>query len=69
MGLPSNGPRLACSDTTQAISKDAGRGRGIMSWDKSKKFKIRPGSIADMAIHGVRIAAFLLVLIGMGIEL
>lgn len=41
----------------------------MMSWDKSKKFKIRPGSIADMAIHGARIAAFLLVLIGMGIEL
>ena len=49
--------------------KDAGRGRGIMSWDKSKKFKVRPGSIADMAIHGVRIMGFLLVLIGMGIEL
>lgn len=41
----------------------------MMPWDKSKKFKIRPGSIADMAIHGVRIMGFLLVLIGMGIEL
>ena len=36
---------------------------------KGKKYKIRPGSIADIAIHGARIAVFLLVLIGMGIEL
>ena len=36
---------------------------------KGKKYKIRPGSIADMAIHGVRIMGFLLVLICMGIEL
>lgn len=41
----------------------------MMSWDKSKKFKVRPGSIADMAIRGVRIMGFLLVLICMGIEL
>lgn len=40
-----------------------------MSWDKSKKFKIRPGSIADMAIQAAKIAAFVLVLICMGIEL
>lgn len=33
------------------------------------KFKVRPGSIADMVIHGVRIVGVLLVLIGMGIEL
>lgn len=35
----------------------------------NKKVVVRKGSIADKAIHGVRIAAFLLVLIGMGIEL
>lgn len=41
----------------------------MMSWDKSKKFKIRPGSIADMAIHATKAVAFVLVLIGMGIEI
>jgi hypothetical protein len=41
----------------------------MRSWDKSKKFKVRPGSIADMAIQAAKIAAFVLVLICMGIEL
>lgn len=61
---------MGCKKSNKyTTEKDAGRGRGIMSWDKSKKFKVRPGSIADMVIHGVRIVAFLLVLICIGIEL
>lgn len=35
----------------------------------NKKVAVRRGSIADKAIQAVKVAAFLLVLIGMGIEL
>jgi len=38
------------------------------SWE-SKRYKVRRGSIADKAIQAAKIATFVLVLIGMGIEL
>lgn len=41
----------------------------MMPWAKSKRFKVRQGSIADKAIHATKAVAFVLVLIGMGIEL
>lgn len=41
----------------------------ILGGVKNKRFMIRRGSIADKAIQTIKIATFVLVLIGMGIEL